>query len=99
MSQPKFQIVQHDMGGWVRICLGKGETTAIELALFLSHSLTDWMRKRPQLRVRNIVPIQIGGNTMELHAWYDQVHFPDLKARCWNEKRLTTTGIQSECSR
>jgi hypothetical protein len=78
MSQPKFQIVQHDMGGWVRVCLSKGETTAIELALFLSHSLTEWMRKRPQFRVRNIVPIQIGGNTVELHAWYDQVHFPDL---------------------
>lgn len=35
------------------------------------------MRKRPHLRVRFVVPITRDGDTAELHAWYDQVLFPD----------------------
>ena len=76
MSQPRFEIVQEDMGGWVRVFLGRGEPTG-ELGKFLSHGLTDWMRKRPHLRVRFAVPINRDGDTVELHAWYDQVMFPD----------------------
>ncbi|MFO0866565.1 MAG: hypothetical protein U0744_18320 [Gemmataceae bacterium] len=49
MSRPRFEIVQEDMGGWVRVFLGRGEPTG-ELGKFLSHGLTDWMRKRPHLR-------------------------------------------------
>jgi len=64
------------MGGWVRVFLGRGEPTG-EVAKFLSHGLTDWMRKRPHLRVRFVVPITRDGDTAELHAWYDQVLFPD----------------------
>lgn len=45
MSQPRFEIVQEDMGGWVRVFLGRGEPTG-ELSKYLSHGLTDWMRKR-----------------------------------------------------
>ena len=77
MSQPRFEIVQENMGGWVRVFLGRGEPTG-ELAKFLSHSLTDWMRKRPHLRVRFVVPVNRDGDTVELHAWYDQVQFPDI---------------------
>ena len=76
MSQPRFEIVEVDMGGWVRVFLGRGEPTG-ELGKFLSHGLTDWMRKRPHLRVRFAVPINRDGDTVELHAWYDQVLFPD----------------------
>ncbi|MFO0814072.1 MAG: hypothetical protein U0796_12675 [Gemmatales bacterium] len=76
MSQPRFEIIQKDMGGWVRVYLGRGEPTG-EVAQYLSHSLTDWVRKNPQIRVRLIVPINRDGDTVELHAWYDQVIFPD----------------------
>lgn len=76
MSKPRFEIVQEDMGGWVRVFLGRGEPTG-ELGKFLSHGLTDWMRKRPQLRVRFAVPINSNGDTVEHHVWYDQVLFPD----------------------
>ncbi len=76
MNRPRFEIVQEDMGGWVRVFLGRGEPTG-ELGKFLSHGLADWMRKRPQFRVRCIVPINRDGDTVELHAWYDQVLFPD----------------------
>ena len=37
MNQPRFEIVQENMGGWVRVFLGRGEPTG-ELAKFLSHS-------------------------------------------------------------
>ena len=76
MNEPRFEIVQQDMGGWVRVFLGRGEPTG-ELAKFLSHGLTDWMRMRAHLRVRFVVPINRDGDTVELHAWYDQVLFPD----------------------
>lgn len=75
-SQPRFEIIQKDMGGWVRVYLGRGEPTG-EVAPYLSHSLTEWIRKNPQIRVRIIVPINRDGDTVELHAWYDQVIFPD----------------------
>lgn len=77
MNRPRFQIVQQDMGGWVRVFLGKGEPTG-ELAPFLSHGLMDWFRQRPHLRLRFAVPISRDGDTVELHAWYEQVVFPDV---------------------
>ena len=77
MNAPRFEILREDMGGWVRVYLGRGEPTG-EVAKFLSHSLTEWMRQHPHLRVRIIVPITSSGDTAELHAWYDQVFFPDI---------------------
>ena len=77
MNSPRFEILQEDMGGWVRVYLGRGEPTG-EVARYLSHGLTQWMRSRPHLRIRFVVPITSSGDTMELHAWYDQVSFPDI---------------------
>ena len=76
MNKPRFEIVRDDMGGWVRVFLGRGEPTG-EVAKFLSHSLANWMREHPHLRVRFVVPINRNGDTVELHAWYDQVLLPD----------------------
>jgi hypothetical protein len=76
MNRPRFEIVHQDMGGWVRVFLGRGEPTG-ELGKYLSHALTDWMRKNAHLRVRFVVPISREGDTVELHAWYDQMLFPD----------------------
>jgi hypothetical protein len=58
------------------VYLGRGEPTG-EVAKFLSHALTDWMRRNPHLRVRFAVPVSRDGDTAELHAWYDQVLFND----------------------
>ncbi len=44
MSEPRFSISRQDMGGWVRVHLGHGEPTG-EVAQFLSHSLSLWMRE------------------------------------------------------
>jgi hypothetical protein len=76
MDKRSFQMVTEDMGGWVRVFMGRGEPTG-ELAKFLSHSLTEWVRKRPHLRLQIVVPVVRDGDTVELHAWYDQVIFPD----------------------
>ena len=65
------------MGGWVRVFPGRGEPSG-ELAKFLSHGLTDWMRKCPHMRLRFVVPISRDGGTVEPQAWYDQVSFPDV---------------------
>ena len=40
----------------------EGEPTG-EVAKFLSHGLADWMRKRPHLRVKFVVPITRDGDT------------------------------------
>jgi hypothetical protein len=74
----KFEIYQHDMGGWVRIYIDATAAVPENVASFLSLSLTDWFRKRPHLRMRNVLPVTRNGETVELHAWYDQQVFPDL---------------------
>lgn len=76
MTAARFEIGREDMGGWVRVYLGRGEPTG-ELARFLSQTLTIWQREHPHLRVRHIVPVNRDGDTVELHAWYEQVLFAD----------------------
>lgn len=46
MNRPRFEIVREDMGGWARVFPGRGEPTG-ELAKYLSHTLTERMRSRP----------------------------------------------------
>lgn len=86
MGEPRFKTMVTDMGGWARVYLSQGEPTC-EVARFLSRSLTEWMRKCPHLNVRFIVPISSGGDTAELHAWYDQESLPHSS---------TTTDTESE---
>ena len=74
----KFGIHQDDMGGWVRIFTDKLATLPDDLGVYLSQTLSDWFRQRPQLRLRCVVPIQTDGTTTELHAWYDAHLFPAL---------------------
>jgi hypothetical protein len=68
----EFEIVQKDMGGWVRVFPAKEEDTARgDLAFYLSQTLADWFRQRPHLRMKCIVPMDRDGSTVELHAWYE----------------------------
>jgi hypothetical protein len=39
VSRPRLEIVVEELGGWVRVLLGRGEPTG-ELAGYPSHSLT-----------------------------------------------------------
>ena len=74
----KFDISAHDMAGWVRVLAGKTGTIPEDLPAYLSRHLTNWFRQRPHLRSRCVLPVNKDGNTVELHAWYDQVLFNDL---------------------
>jgi hypothetical protein len=73
----KFEIGHQDMGGWVRVCAGRVNLPD-DLAMYLSQTLSEWFRQRPQLRMRCVVPVNRDGNTVELHAWYDAHVFPPL---------------------
>jgi hypothetical protein len=79
MMQPgngssRFNIDQQDMGGWVRV-YPRGSPPD-DLPVFLSHTLAEWFRQRPQLRLTCVVPITRDGTTAELHGWYECHVFP-----------------------
>jgi hypothetical protein len=71
----KFEIVQTDMGGWVRIHHATGPVPN-DLALYLSQMLAGWFRQHPHLRLVCVVPISRNGTTVELHGWYECHIFP-----------------------
>ncbi len=73
----KFEIGTHDMGGWVRVVAAFGGPPPADLALYLSHAVTAWFRSNSHLKLRCVLPVNKDGTTVELHAWYDQIHFKD----------------------
>jgi hypothetical protein len=72
----KFPVHQQDMGGWVRIFTDKTTHLPDDFPVYLSLSLTEWFRQRPQLRMKCVVPIVQDGRTVELHAWFELHAFP-----------------------
>lgn len=84
---PHVQVHQMDMGGWLRVFSDAESREGVELPIYLSYALTQWFRARPQFRLRCVVPITKHGETVELHAWYDQQLFPEL------------SGLQSDPAR
>ena len=74
----KFEVCTQDMGGWVRVFGNQRHDLPPDLPVFLSHSLTVWLRQHPQLRLLAVVGVVRDGNTVELHAWYDLHVFPDI---------------------
>jgi hypothetical protein len=73
----KFVIGVHDMGGWVRVVVDNATAAGNDLGAYLSHRLSEWLRQNTHLRLLAVVPIARDGNTVELHAWYEQHSFPD----------------------
>jgi hypothetical protein len=74
----KFSVGVHDMGGWVRVIAGGTAPQDGNLPFYLAHRLSDWFRENPHLRLLSVVPISKDGDTVELHAWYEQHRFRDL---------------------
>jgi hypothetical protein len=64
----KVNIHQQDMGGWVRIYADAAAAASDDLMVWLSHSLTEWFRQRPQLRMKTVAAMTRGGDTVELHG-------------------------------
>lgn len=73
----KFDVGVHDMGGWVRVVAGGTAPQDGNLAFYLAHRLSHWLRENAHLRLLCVAPISQDGNTVELHAWYEQHLFPD----------------------
>jgi hypothetical protein len=77
----KVNVHTRDMGGWVRVFTDPLADAHDELALWLSHALTEWFRQRPQLRMRTVAPVVRDGDTVELHGWYELHVFPDVSGQ------------------
>jgi hypothetical protein len=77
----KYKINSDDQGGWVRVFLERHPSPPDDLPLYLAHGLADWLRNHAQVHLTCVVPIQKDGDTVELHAWYEQHLFPDNTAR------------------
>jgi hypothetical protein len=76
--EPEVKIHHLDMGGWLRVFADEAVSSHPNLPVILSYAVTQWFRSRPQFRLRAVVSICRAGNTVELHAWYDQHCFPDV---------------------
>lgn len=71
MSEVRFSIVVEKKRNWIRVFMGKGEPTG-ELSRFLSDALAQWIIDNPKLRIISVAPISRDGDTVELHAWFEE---------------------------
>jgi hypothetical protein len=72
----KFQINVTDKGGWIVIYPAQPHSLPTDLPVHLSRTMEQWFIERPHLRIRSAVPIVQDGNTIIIHAFYDQVLWP-----------------------
>jgi hypothetical protein len=82
----KFDVAAQDMGGWVRVTASQSGAHVEELAFYLAHRLSGWLRENAHLRLVCVVPISKDGKTVELHAWYEQHLFPDRSPLARNQQ-------------
>jgi hypothetical protein len=73
----RIQVHHVDVGGWLRFFTDADSTDHPDLAFYLSYAVTQWFRANPHYRLRFILPINKSGNTVEMHAWYEQHLFAD----------------------
>lgn len=71
MTERTFEINIEDHAGFLRVFMGRGEPTG-ELVQFLSGTLAHWIQQNPERRILAVVPINRDGDTVELHAWFEQ---------------------------
>jgi hypothetical protein len=60
-----------ERNGWLRVYTDAEFHAHPLLPSYLSYTLTQWFRERPQYHLRCVAPIDKGGDTVELHAWFD----------------------------
>ena len=48
-----------------------GDGVPPDIGVYLSHTVAEWFRHNPKLRLLTVVPICRHGHTVELHAWYE----------------------------
>lgn len=71
MTDRTFEINIEDHMGFLRVYMGRGEPNG-ELARFLSGTLAQWIQNNPEQRIIAVVPVSRYGDTVELHAWFEQ---------------------------
>jgi hypothetical protein len=76
-----------DLGGWVRVYTDERASVPEDLVVYLSQTLAEWFRQRPQLLRQCVVPVSRGGDTVELHAWYRVHVLPALQGPAPSEPR------------
>lgn len=69
-------IHYEERNGLVRIFTDLEFRAHPQLPLYLSQTLSHWFHEHPQFCLRDVVPINRGGDMVELHAWYDLRVFP-----------------------
>jgi len=74
-----MNVHHQDMGGWMRVFADRQEDLPDDLAVYLSQAVSDWFRQRPQMHLRTVAPIQVNGDTVELHVWYDAHVLPAIQ--------------------
>jgi hypothetical protein len=73
------QVHYQNQDGWVRIYADDECHAHPQLPLYLSGTLAYFFRSNPQLHLRCVVPFSKGGDTVELHAWYDRHVFAPIQ--------------------
>ena len=68
-----------DMGGWLRVYAEPPIPPASDLALHLSQALTAWLSDRRHLHLCQVIPMNRGGNTVDLHCWCGIHTFPAVQ--------------------
>ncbi len=68
----KVTIDRVDMGtGWVCFQAGDKPPPPDQLPAFLNQTLYTWLKRNPEFRLRAVLPIVEGGNTVLIHVWFD----------------------------
>lgn len=65
-----------DRGGWVVIYPGSLESLPPQMPIVLSRAMEEWFSELPHLRLRSAMSIVQEGNTVMIHAFYEQVAWP-----------------------
>jgi len=68
----KITIDRIELGtGWV--CFQGGETPPEpdQLPWFLNDAITTWINRNPEFKIRTMLPIVVGGNTVAVNIWFD----------------------------
>jgi hypothetical protein len=70
------KVLATDKGGWVIFYPEALDNLPERLPILLSQVMENWFGQRPQVRCKSAVGIVMGGQTVAIHAFYEQVSWP-----------------------
>ena len=71
MNDQTLQIDIEVNMGFLRVHKCQGVSIR-ELPAMLSEALAKWMHQHPDVQIIHVVPVSQNGNTVELHAWFEE---------------------------